>query len=567
MKNSTATASKKYRSVREMLDLICKENASKPAFYVKQGAKYRPVKYSRMRSDIRSLGITLMHRGLLGKKILLLGDNSYQWALTYLTALCGLGIIIPIDKETPSEDLCEIAKITSAAAVVYSSSYEKKVEALPKKLQKISFDEIFTLCDQGTSYPDSELREFDSVSIDSDTLATIVYTKESSGILKGIMLSQRNLCAAIEGLSLAIPVEKDGISLSLLPSHYAYQSVAGLLFPLSQGSAVAFTETLRTTMQNAKEVSPTSIICTSSVLERIYKKIWANIRKREIEDKVASLIKTTDMIKIPALRLKAKKKTFKEIHDSFGGKLDFIMVNGFATDPEAIAGMRAFGFTIIQTYGVTESASLTAVTAQGSKTQGIIGKVLPLGELKISDADGNGIGEICYRGDNVMLGYYKQEELTKEAKQNGWIRTGDLGSLDDDGNLTVLGRKKTAIPAPQGRFVHPKELERLIFRNSYVKECAIIGIPNKERAYKDIVAVIYPDFSYAKEMLGVYSSRPMIKEKLSVAIADINSRLPQYKRISYFVMLDEEIPKNAYKKIERASLPDYVTREYLIFED
>ena len=381
------------------------------------------------------------------------------------------------------------------------------------------------------------------------------------------MLSQRNLCAAIEGLSLALPMQKDGVSLTLLPSHYAYQSVAGLLFPLSQGNAVAFTEALRTTMQNAKEVSPTSIICTSSVLERIYKKIWANIRKREIEDKVASLIKTTDMIKIPALRLKAKKKTFKEIHDSFGGKLDFIMVNGFATDPEAIKGMRAFGFNIIQTYGVTESAALTAITAQDSKAQGVTARALPLGELKIADADGNGTGEICYRGDNVMLGYYKQEELTKEAKQNGWIRTGDIGSLDDEGNLTILGRKKNAIPASQGRFVYPKELERLIFRSSYVKECAVIGIPNKDRVQKDVVAVIYPDFSYAKEMLGVYSSRPMIKEKLSVAIADINSRLPQYKRISYFVMLDEEIPKNAYKKIERQTLPDYIKSEYLIFED
>ena len=243
------------------------------------------------------------------------------------------------------------------------------------------------------------------------------------------------------------------------------------------------------------------------------------------------------------------------------------MVGGPATDPEAIAGMRAFGFTVIQTYGITESASLVAITAHSSKSQGGIGKALPLGELKIADADGNGIGEICYRGDNVMLGYYKQEELTKDAKQNGWIRTGDLGSLDDEGNLTVLGRKSTAIPAPQGRFVHPKELERLIFRSSYVKECAVIGIPNKDRAYKDVVAVIYPDLPYAKEMLGVYSSRPMIKEKLSVAIADINSRLPQYKRIAYFVMLDEEIPKNAYKKIERQSLPDYISREYLIFED
>ena len=567
MKKTSQDIAKKYRNVREMLDLICKESASKPAFYVKQGVKFRPVKYSRMRSDVRSLGASLMHRGLLGKKIMLLGDNCYPWAIAYLTALCGLSIIIPINKEAPAEDVCEIAKASGAAAIIYSPSYEKKTEALPKKLQKITFDELSVLCEQGMSYSDAELREFDLLSIDCDAAASIIFTKDSNGAAKGVMLSQRNLCAALDGLSLSLPAEKEGISLALLPLHYAYQSIAGLLFPLSQGNAVAFAESVRTTMQNAKEVCPTSIVCSASVLERAYKKIWSNIRKREIEEKVSSLIKATNMIKAPSLRAKAKKKVFKEIHEAFGGKLEFIMVGSSVADSEAIAGMRALGFNVIQSYGITEAASLAAITPLNAKNQAAVGKALPSGELKIAEADGNGVGEICYRGDNVMLGYYKQEELTKDAKQNGWIRTGDVGSLDADGYLTVFGRKKTAIPASQGRYVFPNELETLISRNPYVKECAVIGIKNKERCVKDVVAVICPDFSYAKEILGVYSSRPMIKEKLGAVIADINSKLPQYKRIAYFVMLDDEIPKNAYKKVDRSTLPEYIKREYLAFED
>lgn len=165
-----------------------------------------------------------------------------------------------------------------------------------------------------------------------------------------------------------------------------------------------------------------------------------------------------------------------------------------------------------------------------------------------------------------MLGYYKQEELNKEVKKNGWIHTGDLGSIDSDGYLTVIGRKKNAISVSGKKSVYPEELESLILRNGYAKECAVVGIKNEDRASNDVVAVIFPDYAYAKERLGPYSSRPMIREKLGSAIADINTHLPAHKKISYFILLDEEIPKNAYKKIERATLPEYLTREYLAFE-
>lgn len=567
MKKKTAVPQKRFHNLREMLDFVSKENTQKSAFYIKSSTKFRSITFSRLRADTRSLGSALMHRGLCGKKILLIGDNCYQWALTYITALCGLGIIIPIDKETPESDICEIAKISGAAAIIYSSKYEDKISTLPKKLQRISFDELSVLCEHGMSYTDKELREFDNISIDSDTTATILFTKGTTGSAKGVMLSQRNICAAIEGLSLSLPEEADGITFSLLPLHYAYESIVGLLSPLSRGIAVAFIESIKSTMQSAKELSPTSLVCSPVIIEKAYRKIWSNIRKRNIEEKVTSLIKATDSIKIAPLRKKAKKKVFAEIHDSFGGRLESIIIGGATADPEAILGMEAFGFNIIQTYGLTESASLAAITPKEQSVKDSVGTALPIGELKIAEPDGNGIGEICYRGDNVMLGYYKQDELNKEVKQNGWIRTGDLGSIDSDGYLKVVGRKKNVITVSQGRSVYPEELETLLFRNPYVKECAVIGIKKKKSSVPDVVAVISPDTSYARKVLGVYASRPMIKEKISVAVADINTHLPQYKRISYFVLLDEEIPKNSYKRIERSTLPDYIAREYLDLDE
>ena len=259
-KKKTPCGKKRYHNVREMLDCVCKENPSRPAFYQKLGGKYRPITFSRLRSDIRSLGASLNHRGLCGKKIILLGENCYPWALTYLTALCGLGVIIPIDKDTPEEDLCGVAKISGASAVIYSSSCAGKVNSLPKKLQRISFEELNALCEHGMSYSDKELNDFDSLSIDIDDLAALIFTSGTTGASKAVMLSQRNVCSAIEGALTALPEDQDGITLALLPLHYVYQSLNGLLVPLSRGVAIAFAEGIRSTMQNLKEIDRKSVV-------------------------------------------------------------------------------------------------------------------------------------------------------------------------------------------------------------------------------------------------------------------------------------------------------------------
>ena len=557
------TQKKRYHNIKEMLDTVCWEHAQDPAFFYKQNSKYRPITYSRLRSDIRSLGAALLHRGLGGKKILLIGENSYAWCLTYLTALCGLGIIIPVDKETPAEDLCDIAKISGAGAVIYSKKYEQKADALPKKLQKISFEELFTLCDQAMTFSDKELHDFDLLSIDIDNTAALIFTSGTTELSKGVMISQRNICFTLEGLSCAIPEDNTGVSLAILPFHYIYESIAGLLFPLSCGKAVAFSDGVRSTMQNAKEIAPTNIVCVPSMVEKMYRKIWANIKKHGTEEKVNKLIKASNSIKIPALKAKSKKKLFAEIHAAFGGELQYFMVSGGSIDPEVVTGMKDFGFNIVRAYGLAECTSFVTITPYSEKNNNSDGKVLSSSEIKIADPDAQGIGEIYYRGDNVMLGYYKHEELNKEIKQNGWIQTGDMGTIDADGNLCVLGRKKNAIRTSQGKLVFPEELEPMLTRSPYVKECAVIGLKLDSRKHADITAVVFPDYIYSRELLGVYSSRPMVREKLTAAINELNSHLPSYKRITRLVLLDEEIPKNSYKKIIRQTLPEYVIREYI----
>ena len=291
--------------------------------------------------------------------------------------------------------------------------------------------------------------------------------------------------------------------------------------------------------------------------------MWANIRKKGIEEKVNTIIKLTDAIKPESARIAAKRRVFADIHDSLGGKLNLIVSGGAPIDPNVLAGLRAFGFRVIQGYGLTECAPLAAVNPDRAPKDRSAGVVLPGGELKIINADEDGVGEICYRGDNVMLGYYKMPEETAEIKINGWLHTGDLGYIDEDGYLIITGRKKNIIVTANGKNIFPEELETYMLRSPYVAECVVVGYMNEKKKDYDIVALVYPDRAYAKEALGEGVTDEAIYEQIVLASEEVNSIVQSYKRIGMVIMRDEEFPKNSSRKIKRMGVADLAREEYL----
>ena len=563
MRNFKPYQGERIHNLREILERNSHRYANLPLFYQKENGEFKPHTYLEFYHDVNSLGAAFIRRGLLGKRVIVIGENSYAWCLTYMTVACGLGVIIPVDKEIPAEELANIAKISGATAIVFSEKYREKAMGAGKRLQKYSFADVLDIAKREDVYSEEDLEAYTDISIDIDAMCTLIFTSGTTGVSKGVMLSQRNLCCNIENLAKLVKVEPNDTALSVLPLHHVYECTAGFLFPMSRGASVAFSEGVRYIMKNLKEIQPTKMLCVPLLIETMYNKIWTNIRKKGIEHKVRNVIKVTDMIQPESARMAAKRKAFAEIHNSMGGRLNLIVSGGAPVDPDVLRGMRAFGFRVIQGYGLTECAPLAAVNPDTAPKDISAGVVLPGGELKIINKGEDGIGEICYRGDNVMLGYFKEPEMTAEIKKNGWLFTGDLGYIDADGYLIITGRKKNIIVTANGKNIFPEELETYLSRSPFVAECVIVGIMNDKKKDYDIVALVYPNFEYAKEVFGPKASDVMLTEALTSAVDGVNAVVQSYKRINMMILRSEEFPKSSSRKIKRIGLIDSVMDEYL----
>ena len=555
--------SSKIHDLREMLTQSAELYGSRTAFLQKVDGKYKSFSYTRLKSDVDALGTSLTAHGFAGKRVIVIGENSYMWCVSYLATVCGLGAVVPVDKEIPAEEIANIAKISEAALILHSRKYEEKLSGVDPSVEKIGFDELAAYIFEGNELIDGGNRDYFELSIDRDALCSLIFTSGTTGVSKGVMLSHRNICFTIENLAKMVYVTPDDTALSVLPLHHVYECTCGFLYPLSQGAAVGFSEGVRYIMKNVKEVRPTKILCVPLLIETMYKKIWANIRKQGLEEKVRTIISVTNKIQPYSARMAAKKKFFADIHRSFGGRLDLLVSGGAPIDPEVIKGMREFGINIIQGYGLTESAPLAAVNHDRYFSDRSAGLALPGGELKIIDPAEDGTGEICYRGDNVMLGYYGRPDLTADVKKNGWLHTGDIGFIDERGFLVITGRKKNVIIRANGKNVFPEELESYLCRNPIVAEAVVLGIMNEKKGEQDIVAAIYPDLEYVRDHFGVGYSQRVLEKKISAAVADVNNIVQTYKKIDTFIIRTEEFPKNTSRKIKRFEIPALVMEDYL----
>lgn len=554
---------KKIHNLREMLDESASLYRNQPAFLQKVDGKYRSYTYSRFRNDVYALGSALTAKGFADARVMILGENCYAWCLSYMTVVCGLGVAVPTDKELPIEEVANIAKQSEASLILHSPKYEERLAAVAPSVTRISFEELPGLIREGVELLSEGNRAYSRRSIDIDTMCALIFTSGTTGVSKGVMLSQRNLCHTIQNVARMIHITPQDRALSVLPLHHVYECTCGFLYPLFCGASVAFSEGIRYIMKNVKEVHPTKILCVPLLIETMYRKIWANIRKKGIEKKVRTVIELTDRIVPASARMAAKRKAFAEIHESFGGRLDLLVSGGAPIDPEVIRGMRQFGLKVIQGYGLTEASPLAAVNHDSFYNDRAAGLVLPGGELKIIERQEDGTGEICYRGDNVMLGYYQRPDLTAEVKENGWLHTGDIGYIDDKGFLIITGRKKNVIIRANGKNVFPEELEAYLCRSPLIGEAVVLAILNRKREEYDIVAAIRPDEDYVTELLGKGYSQEELEKKISAAVADVNRTVQTYKRIDVFVLVKEDFPKNSSRKIKRFEVQPMILKDYL----
>lgn len=547
----------KYDDIRSALRNSVRRYSSSPAFKQKTSGAYRDTSYSELLYMIEGLGTELYTRGYKGRKIILLGDNSVEWSTVYLCAVFGLGVIVPVDKEIPTEELLNIAALCNAAAVFYSPKYEEKVAALPDEVDKISFSKLPSLISRGSEKLLLGNTSFLRLTIDPSALAVLLYTSGTTGVAKGVMLSHKNICYVLSELSRMIECRPDDVFLSVLPMHHVYEATCGFLYPLVSGASIAFCEGLRYISRNLQEVRPTAILCVPILAETVYKKIWYNIEKTGKEKQVRAAIRLTGN------SIALKRRVFREIHDSLGGRLRILICGGAAAEPSVLRGLRELGIPALQGYGLSECAPLVTANTDFVHKDDSAGICLPNSVIDIYNVGGDGTGEIRYKGDNIMLGYFENPEASYEVLRDGWFYTGDLGYIDSDGFLHITGRKKNVIVTAGGKNVFPEELEAYLCRNKFISDAVVVGYINESRGDFDIVAVLHPDSAAFEEAYGRGYSRGQVEAEFNRAIDEVNSIVQHYKKIHYFVIRETEFNKNSSRKIKRAGVAGEARAEYL----
>ena len=519
------------------------------------------VTYAELLDKVLRFGNALNRLGLKeGCHIAVVGDNRVQWGITYMTAMCFNMTIVPIDKNLTSNEIINILYESESEAVVFSESLENMLRdtyVLKKLKYYISMDlpaekggyySMKELIDNSVPLPVKQLPK-----VNPEAMAEIIYTSGSVGRAKGVMLSQKNLASNLMSMRKMIIIDNDDIFLSVLPIHHTYECTCGLLCPLYSGSTVYYARSLKTVADDLQMVHATILLGVPLLFDKMFRRIYKTINEDKIKSKIIKpLIKISDLFEMVGWK-SFRHKVFHELHEKFGGSIKLFIAGGAAPDPLVAKGLREFGFTFIQGYGLTETSPILALNQRENYKDDAAGIPLDCVEIKIVNPDSEGVGEIYAKGTSVMIGYYKNPKLTEESFDNGWFKTGDLGRFDDEGYLHICGRQKNVIIANNGKNVFPEEIEDIINRSPFVNECFVYG--EKDQKHDEIIAVqIVIDAEAFIEYTAkgnVSITDDLIKEVISQVVKDVNKQLASYKQIKKYYIREREFEKTTTQKIKR----------------
>ena len=528
---------------------------------------FREITYKEALEAINGLGTALIAHGLKNKRIAVIGENCYQWATSYLAAVCGTGIVVPLDKELSSEELKQLVIEAEVSAVLFTKKYEKmfremkasadtgievlvNLNAPSEKDGVLSWEELIA---EGKKLIAGGDRSFIDAEIYADEMSVLLFTSGTTGIAKGVMLSHRNICEDLMSAPTILNVNTWDIFFSVLPVHHTYECTCGFLMPLYKGASIAYCEGLKYIVKNLAEVQPTMLLAVPLIFENLYNNIMKNVRKQGKEKLVRKVLSVNKVTKKVGIDL--NKLLLKDILKVFGGRMRVLISGGAAIDPAILEFFNDLGFISVQGYGLTECAPMAALNPDGRKTMrnSSVGHLLPGMEVKIEDKNEEGIGEICLKGANIMMGYYNMPEETAKVIQDGWFHTGDLGYVDEDDFIYITGRKKNVIITANGKNVFPEELEYYLGRSAFVSESMVWAQEDSSGQDTVIVATIKPDMEEVEGAIGKEASEdPAQVEKLLWAEVDkINESLPLFKKIKKITVRREEFEKTTGKKIKR----------------
>ncbi|NUN09628.1 MAG: AMP-binding protein [Ignavibacteriaceae bacterium] len=550
----------KILSIQDMLISSSKRYQNKNALFDLTDYEINSVTYDKLLDKVLSFGNALQSLGISQRThIAIIGENRVQWGISYLTGMMFDHVVVPIDKGLSKDEVMNILYEAEAEVIIFSKSFEVMMNEIRGNLKKLKTFICMDRPENSSDYSMTELLQKHPPmdlsglpKINPTQVAEIIFTSGSLGRAKGVMLSQHNLASNLMAMTGVVKILPTDRFLSVLPMHHTYECTCGFLCPLYCGSTVYYARSLKTVVEDLATSKATILLAVPLLYEKMYKKILKGIQEDKVKSKVVpALLKVTDSVqKFTGKDL--KRKVFSQLHERFGGAIRLFIAGGAAVDPNVAKGLRGFGFSFIQGYGLTETAPILALNPIEDFLDNAAGKPLPGVTIRIDNPDSEGSGEIIAKGDNVMLGYYKRDDLTAEAIVDGWFRTGDLGFLDKKGFLHINGRKKNVIIARNGKNVYPEELEDNLHSSKYIQEAMVYA--DKSTGDEIISVQILPDteaFIELSEEKGISLTKDIIEKKVKEEVNKINSGLPLHKQIKKIVIREKEFQKTTTQKIKR----------------
>ena len=577
---SATDAGSRYKRPVIIRDIIMESVNSHPDLtaYMYKDARtepYKHVTYRETADDINALGTQLVEMGLKEKRIAVIGDNCYHWAIAYFAVLFGVGVVVPLDKELRKEEIVNLLKVSECEAIFHTERYDEMladIDFVPFKIRMNVYAATPNpegqltckgLIEAGKKLSKDKIESFQSTPIDDTAMAALLFTSGTTGNAKGVMLSNRGMGTNIGDMAGAHNAKPGGSTVSILPMHHCFEAVMGQQFMLTNGVAIAFGDGLKYIQKNMQEVKPTIMLFVPLLLENLYRKIMEaaveNGREADLRRRINDYIKLRNELG-PEDDSKARliaREMFKEEQAIFGGRLDSVFTGAATINPTVIQGLQEIGLKITYGYGMTECGPLMTTTPYFSDTMskpGSVGPATKSGTMRIDKPDAKGIGEICYKGPTVMLGYYNRQKETAESMQGDWLRSGDFGIIDNEGWLYVTGRQANMIVTKTGKNVFPEELEAELVLTPYIDEIMIYASEDKKRGGALISAQIRPDYEAITDSFDAETAADAGKvfDILHKSINEFNAGIANYKRIRHIMIRDEEFVKTPTKKIMRS---------------
>lgn len=554
----------KKGQLKNLKDIIlkkCDEYSNNTAFLEKNKAtkKFEEITYAKLKEDVISLSTALSFKyNLLGEKIAIIGENSYNWYMSYMAVTTGTGVVVPLDKELPENEIINLVNRSEAKCIIYSSKKKEVIESIKRSLpsdviyismEKSKTEDTLSLpsvIKEGKELVESGNDWYYNQEISPEEFRVLMFTSGTTSTSKGVMLCHRNIISNLDGATEILKVDVNDRFFSVLPMHHIYEMIVTCMYAIANGSSVAICQGLRYISKDIEQTSPTVLVCVPLLVEHICKKITKNIEQQNKVKLVNSMVNITN--KLGKVGYKLKRLVFSEIHKSLGGRLKYILVSAAPVEKALIEQVEGYGYVVFQGYGLTETASIVAGNREETRKAGTVGQGCNC-EIKI-DAENGQDGEILVKGNNVMLGYYNDEKATKEVIKDGWFYTGDIGHIDAENNLVITGRCKNVIVTQNGKNIYPEEIENEINKIDIVKESMVYG--DGDGTNMSVCAIVTLDEEELKAFYGDnVPDKKTIRDKIWESIKKINEKMVSYKAIKKLKVRTRDFEKTTTMKIKR----------------